>query len=309
MKESEKRTFLIFNTASFGDVLLCNTLCQNIKIFYPNSRVVFIVDKPFYEAAKYQKDVDEVIIYDKNGEHKSIQGFFKFLKNFKYYNPFCAFLPYRNVRNYLISFICGAKHIISEDKKLVHISTQMKHAMLLEKITKKHIKNLPISYCVDMSIPVRLSQLLPKNKKIIAFCPVSKDVSKDIPIKTSVDIINKLRNYGYEIIFCGAGEKSLEYSRELKKSGCNFIDLTNKTSIFELAAVLKNCNILLSVDTGTMHLGCAVKTKTIVIFYKTEMIKEWGPDPELYNAKIINTDQTAENICSIIKSQLEKSNV
>ena len=59
------KIFLVFNTAYFGDVLLCNTLCQNIKLIYPDSKVVMVVNKPFWEAAKYQKDVDDVVIYDK----------------------------------------------------------------------------------------------------------------------------------------------------------------------------------------------------------------------------------------------------
>lgn len=64
-----EKLFLVFNTACFGDVLLCNALCQNIKLLYPNSRVVFIVNKPYYEAAKFQKDVDDVVIFDKKEEH------------------------------------------------------------------------------------------------------------------------------------------------------------------------------------------------------------------------------------------------
>ena len=63
------KVFLVFNTACFGDVLLCNSLCQNIKLIYPQSKIIFIVDKPYYEAAKFQKDVDDVVIFDKKKEH------------------------------------------------------------------------------------------------------------------------------------------------------------------------------------------------------------------------------------------------
>ena len=58
----EEKIFLVFNTACFGDALLCNTLCQNIKINYPDSKIVFICDKPYYEAVKLQQDVDEVVV-------------------------------------------------------------------------------------------------------------------------------------------------------------------------------------------------------------------------------------------------------
>ena len=64
----ENKTFLVFNTACFGDVLLCNSLVQNIKIAFPNSKVLFVCDKPWVDVAKYQEGVDEVLVYDKKGE-------------------------------------------------------------------------------------------------------------------------------------------------------------------------------------------------------------------------------------------------
>ena len=78
----DKKIFLIFNTACFGDVLLCNSLCQNIKNIYKNSKIVFIVDKQWEEVAKYQECVDEVFIYDKKGVNKGLLGFIKFIKSF-----------------------------------------------------------------------------------------------------------------------------------------------------------------------------------------------------------------------------------
>ncbi len=47
-----------------------------------------------------------------------------------------------------------------------------------------------------------------------------------------------------------------------------FINLVNKTSIKELALILQKCECLISIDTGTMHLGYAVGVPTIAIFYE-----------------------------------------
>ena len=55
---------MVINLSFFGDVLLTNSLCQNIKLNYPSSKVVFLVNKPFYEAAKNQLCVDDVLVFD-----------------------------------------------------------------------------------------------------------------------------------------------------------------------------------------------------------------------------------------------------
>ena len=112
----EEKIFLVFNTACFGDALLCNTLCQNIKINYPDSKIVFICDKPYCEAVKFQQDVDEVVVYDKHGKNKGLFGFFNFIMSFPYKNPYCSFITYLNYRNILIAKFLKSKHIISENK-------------------------------------------------------------------------------------------------------------------------------------------------------------------------------------------------
>ncbi len=70
------------------------------------------------------------------------------------------------------------------------------------------------------------------------------------------------------ILFVGVGNKAKNYSEELKNYNCKFIDLVNQTSISELGRVLKNCEALISVDTGTMHLGCAIGIPVCAVFYK-----------------------------------------
>lgn len=306
---SKKDVFIIINTAFFGDILLCNSLSQNIKICYPNSKVVFITGKNFADAAIYQKDVDEVYIYDKNNLHKGIFGMFKFLEEFPYRNVNAIFLPYSSYSKYILSLLIGAKKIVTEIKENKHLKNQHKHTLLLSKVTDKEIKNLPIKYETNGELPQKLEKYFKKDTKYIAFCPISKRIEKDIPINTAKELINLVNDkINYKIIFCGAGQKAQEYSDELEKLGCNFIDLTNQTTIPELASVIKNCIALISVDTGTMHLGCALDVPTAVVFYEDEKIQAWGPDDRLYKSVIINSNQTAENILNKVESLLTGEN-
>ena len=66
-----------------------------------------------------------------------------------------------------------------------------------------------------------------------------------------------------------------------------FCDLTNKTSIFELAAFINACDVFLSVDTGPMHLSYMLGQKTLCAFFNKPMIEEWGPK-DFDNAKILS---------------------
>lgn len=298
----KEKIFLVVNTSYFGDVLLCNSLCQNIKVNYPNSKVIFIVNKPFEDAAKFQKDVDEVIVYDKNGKNKGIMGLFRFIINFPYKFPFCTFIPYRGERNYFIAMMIASRHIITEVKSNLEYSVQYRHTELLTQLNVKDFKNLPIKYNAPEFLPEHLQSLIIEGYKYIAVCPLSKNRRKDLPAKTCIDLIKKFNLTDYKVLLLGVGKNMEIYSEKLRNAGCEYIDLVGKTTIPELAAVLKKCKGLISVDTGTMHFGCAVGVPVVALFYLKHNIVRWAPDAKLYNSVVISEDMTSKNI---FKSSLE----
>ena len=298
--ENEK-TILVFNTAYFGDVLLCNSLIQNIKLIYPQSKIVFIVDKPFYEAAKYQKGVDEVVIFDKKGKHKGVFGLFKFIKEFKYKNPFLSFIAYKNERNYIISKLLKSRFIIKAKKCDNETKMQLAILNLLKYATNKPIKDLPIEFVVDDNLDDKFKNIIPKDKKYITLCTLTKQKYKDMPEDTAIELIKKINKTDYEVIFTGKGDLAKEYSKKLKEAGCNFIDLQNQTTILELAKVIKNSKCLISVDTGTMHLGYSLSIPVVAVFYEQNVSQIWAPDEKLYKSILIEDNQTADRIFEAMK--------
>ncbi len=55
------------------------------------------------------------------------------------------------------------------------------------------------------------------------------------------------------------------------------LNLIGKTSLPQLAEALKRCHLLVTGDTGTMHLGSAVGTKILALFMGTALGHETGP--------------------------------
>lgn len=287
--------------ACFGDVILCNALFQNIKRLYPDSKIIFIVDKPWVDAAKYQKDVDEVIVFDKRNQNKGFFGLLKFIMHFPYRNIDCIFTIYDNFRADIISLLLRPKKIAGKPYDY-NVSVQERHCNLLKKITKEKIINCPIVYNADNNIPDKIQGFIFKNKKYIALCTTSKLKIKDMPLLTAIELIEKLNADGYEVLFVGNGEKAKKYSEELLNNNCKIINLVNKTTIYELAQVLRNCKALISVDTGTMHFAYANKVPTVCVFYKKANIKIWAPDKNLYPYTNVPDENSVEQIYASLKN-------
>jgi ADP-heptose:LPS heptosyltransferase len=310
MSNRNQKTFLIINLSYFGDVLLTNTLAQNIKLEFPDSKIVFLTNKPFYEAALYQKYIDDVIYFDK--ENEGLLGFLKFVFSCPYRNKIdTAFIIYGNDRGVLISWFLGARkrvacsnsftkyfltHSFRSHDDIVHAEDI--NAVSFTVLTGKKAEKFAISYNPPEISDEFLSKIAEefKNREIVGLCTTSKKKEKDMPLESAVRIIEKLNSQGKVVFYLGAGEAALRYSAGLKEAGADFVDLTNKTSICQLAQVLKLCKGLISVDTGTMHLACAVKTPVAAVFYLTDYIAKWAPRGFLYKSVVIRDNYDADNI-------------
>ncbi len=306
--KDEPKTFVIILMACFGDILICNSLFQNIKRLYPNSRTVFVIDKPWLEAAKYQKDVDEVILFDKRGKNKGLFGLLSFIINFPYKKIDYIFKIYDNERTNILAQLLHPKKIVGKPYD-TSVTIQERHNNLLKKITKSEIINYPITYIAKNDIPEKFRNIITEDKKYVALCPCSSRVEKDMPEQTAIELINKLHNSGLEVIVVGAGKEAPKYTQDLLNKGCKFINLVNKTSIYELAQVLRNCEALVSVDTGTMHFGYANNIPTVCMFYEKENIKYWAPNKKLYpNTITLASNVFALNIADSLIKLLEIDN-
>lgn len=301
----DEKIFLVVNLSCFGDVLLTNSLCQNLKIVYPKSKIVFCVDKPFEEAAKYQKDVDDVMVFDKKGREKGFISLLKYAYNCNYRNKIdTSFVVYGNKRGLILSKLLGAKRIVAGSfKKTFLINTpqpnfsgyhqKKSNELLAEVITGKESLDLPIKYFIDKNENYQ-SEVYEDNA--ITICFEANNETKDMPIDLAVELIQKLNEDGKKIYVVGAGTSASDYANQLRMNDCNFVDMTNKTTINELAKVLKKTKGLISIDTGVMHMACAINVPVLNVFFETKYMPRWVPSNDLYKTDTICKNITAENI-------------
>ncbi len=297
VKYDNVKNFVIFNTACFGDVLLCNSLVQNIKNIFPESRVIFVCDKNWEDVAKYQEGVDEVIIYDKKGAHRGFFGFIKFIKDFKYKNIYASFITYKNERNYAAAKLIGSRFVFMHNPTKGKTSMQEQHNKLLEPLTHKRIVDYPIKYNLPDNVVNPLNELNFSNK-YIALCCTTKQKVKDIPLEVAAELISKInRETDCKVVIVGNGEKPKEHAERLKDLGCDFVDLVNKTTLLELGKVLKDSECLISADTGTMHFGYSLGVKTLCLFFEQGTNHLWAPKEDVYKHTILlNDDLSINNI-------------
>jgi ADP-heptose:LPS heptosyltransferase len=82
---------------------------------------------------------------------------------------------------------------------------------------------------------------------------------------------------GARILLCGGGGERAAAAEVAAGLGASAIDVCGRTSIATLAALLERAGVLLTGDTGPMHLAVAVGTPVVALFFGPALPVDTGP--------------------------------
>ena len=285
------KTFLIISNTALGDTILSTPAIKSLKKSFPDSKIIAILKSAFAPLFYDFKYIDEIIEYD--GKYKK---FFSTISKIKKHKPDIALIFHSNspqdiqlcvlsdipyilkhptkseLKKYLsFDFIKKAQHTIEDRIDLVrliggkNIDTTMEIAPLND-------TNLKLKY--------------KKYNNYIGFQIGAADKYKMWPIERFIELAKRLKDE--KIVITGV-KSEWELAQKIVKECENVENLCGKMSIKELPYLIDNLKLLITNDTGTMHLAIALKTPTISLFSVTDS-KLIGPYQDLNIHKVIQKD-------------------
>jgi heptosyltransferase-2 len=131
----------------------------------------------------------------------------------------------------------------------------------------------------------------------IVVIPGSAHPTKEWPAERFAETASLLSSrYKAQIIILGGKSEIKAGTIISERAGSGSLDLTGKTSLAETAAIIKTCDLMLSVDTGCMHIGWAFKRKMVCIFGST--VRELGYYPDCQHVIIVENSNCNCRPCS-----------
>jgi len=97
----------------------------------------------------------------------------------------------------------------------------------------------------------------------------ASETKRRYPGELWVDAGRKLIANDYQIILTGTTGEARLVSALQQGIGCEAIDATGKFNLAELICLIKHSALLLSVNTGTVHIAAAVGTPVVVLYAQT----------------------------------------
>ncbi len=281
-----------FRNDRFGEFLLNIPAFRLLKNNSSDARLTLIVD-PYVEGLAQQIGCADEIICWENRKHKfnEILKFAGQLKK-KKFDLSIAFNPSKEFN--LVSFLTGIPRRIGydhkwdfllthklQDKKYLGERHEVEYNLELARLAGAKEGEKDASISVDSGIIEELLQgeRLSGSKALVAIHPWTSDPLKQWPKENFAALAQALvQEKGLEVIIVGGRAEypqSLEFCRNLK-----VYNMAGKTTLLQLAALLKRCRLLITADSGPMHLAASVGTPVIAIFRNDiagKTPKRWGP--------------------------------
>lgn len=293
---------LIIRTDRLGDVLLNTPVFKALRDNFPQAHIAVVVQSHLREIIEGNPNVDEVISYDKNKSEKGWWPSLKFIKYLQTRRFDLSITLNPSKRSNVITFLAGIKYRVGYDRKwgflLTHkmkdnkwmgLKHEVEYNLDLIRFIGLEVKDkelhMPVYQEDENYIDRLLAQLnINDQEALITVHPASSDYSKCWPLEQYAGLIDKLKNdFRFTVAVIGGKEEEESVNRLLSLTSSKPINFCGRLTLRQLAALCKRSKVFISNDSGPVHIACAVKTPTIVIFGRTLAgvgPKRWGPHGE-----------------------------
>jgi heptosyltransferase-2 len=273
-----------------GDAVMTLPAIRAVRRAYPDARLSLLVKPwvaPLFEKSPY---IDEIILYDER--FKGIGGKFALANTLKEKSFQKAILLQNAFDAALIAFMARIPERVGYNRDLRGMlltnavpyrreDRRMHHIEYFLNLLRSAGIDAPYSVpWLELSLDERLrarKSLGTLKRPVIGINPGAQfGPAKQWMLERFAALIDKTVNElgGSAVVFGGPAETGLAEdilkltSAEAQEGRA--VSMAGKTSLRELAALIAECDALVSTDSGPMHIGYATRTPLVAIFGSTE---------------------------------------
>ncbi len=310
---------LIVKLSAIGDVIHTLPALNAIRRYYPQARITWLVEEAAAGLLNGHPSLDRVLVSRRKQWLKGLAGpgrvrharrviaFFRELRDTRY----DMILDFQAaLKGSLLIALARGRRKIGFGKGLEHqersylflnekvpavdmeIHALTRGLVLLEKIgipTSRITYNLPVSDRDRDEINQMLEAAgIGRRAKLVVINPVAQWKTKlwdNAKFAVLADLL--LERYDVSVIFSGGPGDGPVIAAITAKMRHTALNLAGQTSLMGLAAIYERAALLVSTDTGPMHLGAAVGISVVALFGPTA---PWRTGPFGEGHRIVRTN-------------------
>ncbi|MEG3110590.1 MULTISPECIES: glycosyltransferase family 9 protein [unclassified Pantoea] len=287
----------IFSTTALGDLLFNTPAIKAIKQRYPKAKIIFVTSDKNSQLINNSPWFDEVAIWD-----NKIKNAYALIKKLRSFKPELTVILHSYIGyDVFCAKFSGTKYIIRDNFKRDTIAFN-KWIDLYSSSTDVHVIQRKLNLIeklgcdindTSMEFPVKIMESsVDKNKLRFGFQMGASQRMRCWPVESFAKLAVKLlSSYPQaEIVLTGARQDSLLekelYSYLPKEFHSRVTSYIGKTNLLELIRLIKSLQVLVTGDTGPLHIAITAKTPTVSL-YASANPKHTGPYQDMDIHKII----------------------
>lgn len=301
----KKIRILIIHTAFIGDIVLSTPLIKKLRDTYPKAEITYLTTPVGASILRNNPHLNHIIEYDKRGEYKGIKGFWAIAKKLKMEAYNLVITPHRYLRSTFLTFLTGAPIRRGYDSaaasflynERVHYD-KSKHEVekLLSFVPKDEGKRYEIEIFPTELEVEKVDKLLKKRReKVVVVAPGSKWFTKKWPLEYFNRVIKELEKREDTTVVVVGGKEEMFFNMSLANTT---IDLRGKTTLLELAEVIRRADIVLTNDSSPIHIASAFPNVRILALFGPT-VEKFGFFPWSKNSEVFQVEGLECRPCSI----------
>ena len=304
MKNREPN-ILIIKLSAIGDVVHSLPFLEVLRDRFPFSKIDWVVEEDASGIVEGHSDIDRLTIFPrkswlkrfiKKGEYievgKEVAKFIRELKNRKY----DIVVDLQGLfKSGILTFLANGKRKIAlnggREGSVVFINERVAipypniHALERYLCIARYLGatslawkgQIPI-YSRDRRYVNRLLGEIGNNCTLVAVTPMAKWESKLWELDRFSSLADTIKEkLGAEVIFTGSESDKEAIENILSGMKTRALNLAGKTTLKELAYLYQKCAVVISTDTGPMHVAAAVGSPVIVALFGPTSPSRTGP--------------------------------
>ena len=270
----------ILRFSALGDVCLTIPLVKTLQKHLPRTEIYWVISRPFYPLVAGLSNVKFIII----DKPKSLIDYWYCYRQLKTYYFDVLLVPQATLRSNILCGLAKARvkygyeklHSRDFQRWFVNKTVSAKPEHLIESFLRFLEPFGIIDDEINWKLPLEKSdrewvknQLASFSGKWIAICPCASKEERNWLCERYIATINQLKKYwNFNVILIGGSsplEKTIAQviSKQLQAPCLN---LVGKSSLKQLAALLGEVDVLLSPDTGPLHIAQAMGTPVVGLY-------------------------------------------
>ena len=298
------KRILVIKWSALGDVVLSMPALRSLRKKFPKAKIYCLTSSAVSSLLIRCPYLDGLVIFDSKGKNKGFRGMYKTVRELVHLGFDISVDLQNNNRSHMLAFFSRIPERYGfQNRKL---------GFLINKGVKLPGKNMrPVSHQFrilealniqpgDLHLELWMSNEDKKNifnllgnqwlgpKETVVGINISASpnwITKLWPLDNFAQLIDELNKKDIRAIITGAARDKHQVIKLRRMTNAKFIDAVGKTTVSELACLIKRCQVYITGDSAPMHIAASVNTPIVALFGPTDPMRHIPPTEKIMIVK------------------------